>query len=121
MTLGTANGPGTLALPAAANGQAAAFGQTFASLTVVGMGNAIEMASGNTAANGAKVTFGDISCPDGSEVTIPHWKSPFKVYVTGRPARTVFKNVRFAGTDQHAAVGQDGQLIPAPGFTMILR
>ena len=121
LTLGTANGPGTLEIPAAANGQAVAFAQTFASLTVAGMGNAIEMASGNPAANGAKVTFGDISCPDGAEVTIPHWKSSFKVYVTGRPARTVFRNVRFAGTDLHAAVGQDGQLIPAPGFTMILR
>ena len=121
LTLGSSYGPGTLEIPAAANGQAAAFGQTFASLTVVGTGNAIGMASGNTAANGAKVTFGDISCPDGAEVTIPQWKSSFKVYVTGRPARTVFRNVRFAGTDLHAAVGQDGQLIPAPGFTMILR
>ena len=121
LTLGTANGPGTLAIPTAANGQSAAFEQTFASLTVVGVGNVIDMASGNNAANGAKVTFGDISCPDGAEVTIPHWKSSFKVYVTGRPARTVFRNVRFAGTDLHAAVGQDGQLIPAPGFTMILR
>ena len=74
------------------------------------------MASGNAAANGAKVTFGNIVCPDGTELTIPHWKSSLKVYVTGRPARAVFKNVRFAGTDYHAAVGKDGQLIPAPGF-----
>ena len=121
LTLGTAYGPGTLAVPAAANGQSAAFEQTFASLTVSGTGNTIEMASGNTAANGAKVTFGDISCPDGAEVTIPNWKSSFKVYVTGRPARTVFKNVRFAGTDLHAAVGPDGQLIPAPGMTVSFR
>ncbi len=121
LTLGTANGPGKLSIPAAANGQSAAFEQTFASLTVSGKGNTIEMASGNAAANGAKVTFGDISCPDGAEVTIPHWKSSFKVYVTGRPARTVFKNVLFAGADLHAAVGPDGQLIPAPGFTLTIR
>ena len=121
LTLGTANGPGTLAVPAAANGQSAAFEQTFASLTVSGTGNTIEMASGNTAANGAKVMFGDIICPDGATVTIPNWKSSFKVYVTGRPARTVFKNVLFAGTDLHAAVGLDGQLIPAPGMTVSFR
>ena len=121
LTLGTANGPGALAIPAAANGQSDAFAQTFASLTVSGTGNTIEMASGNTAANGAKVTFGDIVCPVGSEVTIPRWDSSLKVYVTGRPARTVFHRVRFAGTDWHAMVGNDGQLVPAPGFTMTIR
>ena len=121
LTLGTANGPGTLAIPAAASGQSAAFEQTFASLTVAGTGNTIEMASGNAAANGAKVTFGDINCPVGAEVTIPRWDSPLKVYVTGRPARTVFKRVRFEGTDWHAMVGNDGQLVPAPGFMMTIR
>ena len=121
LTLGTANGPGKLTIPAAANGQSAAFGQTFASLTVSGTGNAIEMASGNAAANGAKVTFGNIVCPVGSEVTIPRWDSPLKVYVTGRPAGTVFRRVRFEGTDWHAMVGADGQLVPAPGFVMTFR
>ena len=115
LTLGTDNGPGTLAIPAAADGESAAFEQTFASLTVVGTGNAIEMAAGNAAANGAKVTFGNIVCPDGAELTIPNWKSSFKVYVTGRPAHTVFRNVRIAGTDKYAMVGDDGQLIPAGG------
>ena len=121
LTLGTANGPGTLAIPAAASGESAAFGQTFASLTVVGTGNVIEMASGNAAANGAKVTFGNIVCPDGAEVTIPRWDSPLKVYVSGRSAGAAFPRVRFAGTDWHAMVGNDGQLVPAPGFMMTIR
>ena len=121
LTLGTANGSGTLAIPAAADGESAAFEQTFASLTVVGTGNAIEMASGNTAANGAKMTFGDIDCPDGAELTIPRWDSPLKVYVTGSPTRATLKRIRFAGTDRHAAVGKDGQLVPSPGFVLTYR
>ena len=121
LTLGTANGPGTLAIPAAADGQSAAFAQTFASLTVAGTGNTIEMASGNAAANGAKVTFGNIVCPDGAEVTIPRWDSPLKVYVSGRSAGAAFPHVRFAGTNWHAMVGNDGQLVPAPGFMMTIR
>ena len=121
LTLGTANGPGTLAIPSAANGESAAFSQTFASLTVVGSGNAIELASGNAAANGAKVTFGAINCAEGSTLTLPHSDSSPKVYVTTRPSHDVLERIFFAGTDFHAMVAQDGQLIPAVGLLLLFR
>ena len=121
LTLGTANGPGTLAIPAAADGESVAFEQAFASLTVAGAGNAIEMAPGNAVANGAKVTFGTIICPDGAELTIPRWDSPLKVYVTSRPGHSVLRNIHFAGTDTRVGVGEDGQLVPAPGFFITFR
>ena len=121
LTLGTSNGPGTLAVPAAADGEEAAFEQTFASLTVNGAGNAVVMASGNNAANGAKVKFGTVDCPAGAELTITRWDSPFKVYVTGHPVRTVFRRIKFADTNLHAKVGDDGQLVPASGFVLSFR
>ena len=121
LTLGTSNGPGALSIPAAADGESAAFEQAFASLTVSGTGNAVVMAAGNNAANGAKVKFGTVDCPAGAELTIPRWDSPLKVYVTGHPARTVFRHIRFADTGLYAKVADDGQLIPVSGFSMSIR
>ena len=121
LTLGTAYGSGTLALPGAASGEVLAFEQTFASLTVCGMGNAIVLAEGNNSTAGAKLKIGTINCPVGAQLTIPRWDSSLKVYVTGMPYRTVLRRVRFAGTDYYAAVAADGQLVPAPGFMMVVR
>ena len=121
LTLGTAYGSGTLALPGAASGEVLAFEQTFASLTVCGTGNAIVLAEGNNSTAGAKLKIGTINCPVGAQLTIPRWDSSLKVYVTGMPYRTVLRRVRFAGTDYYAAVAADGQLVPAPGFMMVVR
>jgi hypothetical protein len=114
LTLGTSYGPGKLAIPYGADGKP--FEQTFASLSVSGTGNAIEKANGqpvNTA--GVKLTFGTISCAEGSQLTIPNPKTDptFKVYVTGMPTGTRFKNIVLAGTDKSVMIADDGQLVNA--------
>ena len=123
VTLGTSNGPGKLTVPGAATGEASPFEQSFASLTVNGIGNIIDFADGSYTNIGTKLTFGTISCAEGSQLTIPDPKSTFKVYCTGMPAGTALKNIVFEGDDAHTAmVGGDGQLVPMPlAFVMVVR
>lgn len=125
LTLGTADGPGILNVPAVARGDSEPFAQTFASLSVSGTGNAIEWANGSGMDQtvGTAVKFGTISCAEGSQLTIPDPKSTFKVYCTGMPAGTALKNIVFDGDSVHTAmVGDDGQLVPMPlAFVMVVR
>ena len=123
LTLGTTCGPGSLIVPAAASGETAPFEQSFASLTVNGTGNAITWANGNSHEVGTKLSFGTISCAEGSQLTIPAPTSTFKVYCTGMAAGTNLKNIVFEGDDAHTAmVGDDGQLVPMPlAFVMVVR
>lgn len=126
LTLGTTYGPGCLRVPAAASGQTKPFEQTFASLSVSGVGNEIGFADGNGRSGGAKVVFGTIACAEESELTIPHWDSTFKVYVdtTKTPVGRRFRNIKFngAGPEVFAEVAEDGQLVKAKtGLVLILR
>lgn len=126
LTLGTAYGPGCLRVPAAATGQTKPFEQTFASLSVSGVGNEIGFAQGNSKSGGAKVVFGTITCAEESELTIPDWDSTFKVYVdtTKTPVGRRFRNIKFngAGPEVFAEVAEDGQLVKAKtGLVLILR
>lgn len=123
LTLGALHGPGRLTIPEGADGKP--FEQTFSSLSVSGTGNAIGIANGgasNTA--GFKLTFGTIVCNSGSMLTIPNPKAnpKYKVYCTGMPVGTRFKNIKLAGTDYSAMIGDDGQLVKATlGMTLIFR
>ena len=125
LTLGTAYGAGRLAIPAAATGETKPFAQTFASLTVNGTGNSIIWAGGNTDHSvGVKLTFGTISCAEGSQLTIPNPETDptFKVYVTGMPTGTRFKNIVLVGTDKSVVIADDGQLVNATkGMTIIFK
>lgn len=124
LTLGTTYGPGCLRVPAAASGETKPFEQTFASLSVSGVGNEIGFADGNGISGGAKVVFGTIACAEESELTIPHWDSTFKVYVDTKqtPVGTRFKNIKFdgAGPEVFAEVAKDGQLVKAKQGMMII-
>jgi hypothetical protein len=118
LTLGTEYGSGKFWLPPGTDSKP--FEQSFASLTVNGTGNVIECVYPRD--EGFKLSFGTISCAEGSEVMIPKWDSPYKVYVTGIPAGRRLKGVKFSGTQKYAMVGSDGQLVPAPmGIIMIFR
>lgn len=126
LTLGTAFGAGKLEIPAAsvAAGETKPFEQTFAALTVNGTGNSVSWAGGNPDHSvGAKLSFGTISCAEGSQLTIPDPTSSFKVYCTGMPAGTSLKNIVFEGDSVHTAmVGDNGQLVPLPlAFLMVVR
>ena len=118
LTLGTEYGPGKFWLPPGTDSKP--FRQSFASLTVNGTGNVIEYVYPRN--EGFKLSFGTISCAEGSEVTIPKWDTPYKVYVTGMPSGKCLKGVKFSGTEKYAMVGEDGQLIPAPtGMVLFVR
>ncbi|MBR1836063.1 MAG: hypothetical protein IJ783_02135 [Kiritimatiellae bacterium] len=125
LTLGTADGPDILNVPAVANGETKPFEQTFASLSVKGTGNAIAWpdGSGMNTAVGTKLSFGTISCAEGSQITIPDPKSSFKVYCTGMPAGTALPAFRFAGDTIHTGVvADDGQIVPMPlAFVLVVR
>lgn len=118
LTLGTAFGPGRLRVPGGADEQP--FRQTFASLSVNGTDNEIVAASTGA---GTALSFGAISCAEGSQLTIPDPKSTFKVYCTGMPAGTALQNIVFADDTIHTAmVGDGGQLVPMPlAFLMVVR
>ena len=118
LTLGTEYESGKFWLPSGTDSKP--FEQSFASLTVNGTGNVIECVYPRD--EGFKLSFGTISCAEGSEVMIPKWDTPYKVYVTGMPAGRRLKGVKFSGTQKYAMVGSDGQLVPAPmGIIMIFR
>ena len=117
LTLGTETGPGTFNMPGGASGETKPFEQTFAALNVNGTGNAITLALNTTV--GAKLVFGTVTCAPGAQVTIPHWDSKMKVYVTGMPEGTWLSGLVFAGTNKFAMVGPGGQLIPARLGTVI--
>ena len=120
LTLGTEYGPGKFWLPTGTDSKP--FEQSFASLTVNGTGNVIECCNDSLSNEGFKLSFGTISCAEGSEVTIPKWDSQYKVYVTGMPIGKRFAGVKFSGTQKYAMVGGDGQLIPATvGMVIVLR
>ncbi len=117
LTLGTEYGPGQLRVPGGADGKP--FEQAFASLSVNGAGNVISPAN---AASGTKLSFGMISCAEGSQLTIPRWDSSFKVYVTGMRSGTCFDNIVFEGTSFSAMIGEDGQLVKAAkGLAIYIR
>lgn len=119
LTLGTAYGPGMLRIPGGADDKP--FRQTFASLSVFGTGNAIERAD---VASGTRLSFGTISCADGSSLTVPSADSTFKVYVTGANPGTTYPNIHFAdkAADVGATVAADGQLVPAAApFVLTVR
>ena len=90
-----------------------------------GTGNAIEWAggSGMDKGIGTKVTFGTISCANGSQLTIPDPDSTFKVYCTGLAVGTSLPNIVFSGDSLHTAmVGDDGQIVKKPkGLSIIFR
>lgn len=117
LTLGTAYGPGTIAIPEGVDGKP--FEQTFASLAVNGTGNVIKALSSSNNKYGVKLTFGTIACADGSQLTIPGPESNVKVYCTGMPAGTRLRNIILEGTDDYAAIADDGQLVKAPGGLVI--
>lgn len=120
LTLGTAYGPGTIAIPEGVDGKP--FEQTFASLAVNGTGNVIKALSSSNNKYGVKLTFGTISCAAGSQLTIPDPESNVKVFCTGMSAGTRLKNIVVAGTDDHVAIGEDGQLVKAPkGLAIIFK
>ena len=118
LTLGTEYGSGKFLLPPGTDSKP--FEQSFASLTVNGTGNVIECVYPRD--EGFKLSFGTISCAEGSEVTIPKWDTPYKVYVTGMPTGRRLKGVKFSGTEKYAMVGSNGQLVPATmGMVMVFR
>ncbi len=126
LMLGTADGPGTLNMPAVAAGETEPFEQTFATLAVNGTGNVIDWANGSGMDKtiGCQLSFGSISCAAGSSLTIPSSKSSFKVYVTGDNPGTTYPAIHFADKSAEigATVAADGQLVPQPApFVVVVR
>jgi hypothetical protein len=125
LTLGTADGPGILNMPAVASGETEPFEQTFAALAVNGTGNVIDWANGSGMDKtiGCRLSFGAISCAAGSSLTIPAADSTFKVYVTDAAPGRTYPCIHFADKpDRNATVAADGQLVsqPAP-FVLVVR
>ncbi len=118
LTLGTEFGPGRLRVPGGADEQP--FRQTFASLSVNGTDNEIVAASTGA---GTALSFGAISCAEGSSLTIPAADSTFKVYVPASFAGRSYPCIHFADRpDRNATVANDGQLVPQPApFVMVVR